>query len=120
MSAKKKIICGILGILIVEILSYKLFQNIDLESYFGFWALMIVLLLIASIFGFFGNSYSQRDVGGIVGQNSKGKYTYTSDLIKPPKKINIQSGLFKLSHLVYLIMLVVNIYGYMFVKIVGI
>ena len=81
---------------------------------------MIVLLLIASIFGFFGNSYSKRDVGGIVGQNSKGKNTYTSDLIKTPEKTNIQAGLFKLSNLVYLIMIVTNIYGYMFVKVVGI
>jgi hypothetical protein len=118
MNKTLKISIGVLIIVIIESLSYKWFERIDLESFFALWALLFILLLISSIFGLFGKSYSGKNIiGGTVKGAPIGSVHITDDMIKPPKKKVNTGGLFKTINLVYLILIMMNLIGYFIFKV---
>ena len=116
----KKIMISLLGILIIiffEFASYKLFEGIDLESFFALWGGFIFILLIGSVFGLFGNSYSgQSIIGGSVKGSPIGNVHITDEMIKAPKKKKVTSGLFKIINLVYFVIIILNAIGYLLSK----
>jgi len=108
---------GILIIILLEFASYNLFEEIDLESFFILWGGFTFILLISSIFGLFGNSYSgQSMVGGTVKGSPIGNVHITDEMIKAPKKKKVASGMFKIINLVYFVIIILNAIGYLLCK----
>lgn len=110
MNKTTKVIIGVLALSIIKYISIVLLKDVDIGSLFALWGIFFLLLLINSIFGLFGNSYSK---GHIVGGTVKGSpigHVNTAGLESPrPKKT---SGLFKTMNYVYIILIIANTIGY--------
>ena len=94
-------------ILILELISYKVFEGVDLLSFFALWALFLFLLLISNIFNLFGGVQQGYHIGNI---------SILREMSETPKTKNRVGGFMRKENIIFLVFIILNIIGYLLSK----